>query len=243
VGKTELFRTTDQFNPADLALATLPDLEEARIPLWSIRGVYSFYSVGPLEDVRLELAANLDDFEPSDIGRCGEPFTVFAACNKTTDSSSTASQVSVSRASIARRTRVGRVGDRVRRASRVPARALQLPALRLLRLRGPAYADRLSDYSRNVDPLSGRPRRAGASSPCTTGREPACLGLSPASGITADGTALNLSAENRQAVLDATPVNLQLFAMICSTSIGFNSIDRRPVGRASSTAWPICCPA
>ena len=28
-GKTELFRTTDQFNPQDLALATLPSLEES----------------------------------------------------------------------------------------------------------------------------------------------------------------------------------------------------------------------
>ena len=51
-GKTELFRTTDQFNPVDLALASLPSLEESRIALWSVRGVWSFYDVGPLEDVR-----------------------------------------------------------------------------------------------------------------------------------------------------------------------------------------------
>jgi hypothetical protein len=40
-GKTELFRTTDQFNPVDIGLASLPSLEESRIALWSARGVYS----------------------------------------------------------------------------------------------------------------------------------------------------------------------------------------------------------
>ena len=93
------------------------------------------------------------------------------------------------------------------------------------------YAERLFDYSRNVDPISGRPRQAGATGRCTTGQESACLGLSPASGITPDGTALNLSDENRQAVLNDTPVNMQLFAMICSTSIGFNSIDPTACGQ------------
>jgi hypothetical protein len=82
-GKTELFRTTDQFNPQDLALSSLPSLEESRLPLWSLRGVYSLYDVGPLEDVRLELAVNVDDFEPLDLGRCGEPYTIWLVCGKT----------------------------------------------------------------------------------------------------------------------------------------------------------------
>ncbi|MCZ7618035.1 MAG: hypothetical protein M5U32_06870 [Myxococcota bacterium] len=82
-GKTELFRTTDQFNPQDLALSSLPNLEESRLSLWSARGVWSFYDVGPLEDVRLELAVNFDDFEPLDLGRCGEPYTVWLVCGKT----------------------------------------------------------------------------------------------------------------------------------------------------------------
>ncbi len=232
-GKTELFRTTDQFNPADLALATLPDLEEARIPLWSIRGVYSFYSVGPLEDVRLELAANLDDFEPADIGRCGEPFTVFAACNKTTG------------LFFHGVTGFGAAGEHRPPNPWSDASGFEYGARLEFRLgrfsfqlsdffgyEDLPYADRLSDYSRNVDPLSGRPRRAGASGRCSTGQEASCLGLSPASGITPDGTALNLSAENRQAVLEQTPVNMQLFAMICSTSIGFNSIDPTSCGQS-----------
>ena len=79
-GKTELFRTTDQFNPQDLALSTLPSLEESRIALWSMRGVWSFYEVGPFSDVRLELAMNFDDFESADLGTCGEPYAVNVIC-------------------------------------------------------------------------------------------------------------------------------------------------------------------
>jgi hypothetical protein len=80
-GKTELFRTTDQFNPQDLALATLPSLEESRIALWSVRGIWSFYEVGPLEDVRVEVAVNIDDYESSDFGSCGEPYVVNLVCS------------------------------------------------------------------------------------------------------------------------------------------------------------------
>ncbi len=79
-GKTELFRTTDQFNPQDFALATLPSLEESRISLWALRGVYSFYEVGPLDDVRVEAAFNFDEFESADLGGCGEPYAVNLVC-------------------------------------------------------------------------------------------------------------------------------------------------------------------
>jgi hypothetical protein len=81
-GKTELFRTTDQFDPQDLALSSLPSLEESRVSLWSARAVYSLYDVGPLEDVRVELAANFDRFEPVDLGKCGEPYTIWLVCGK-----------------------------------------------------------------------------------------------------------------------------------------------------------------
>ncbi|MHC4504927.1 MAG: DUF1302 family protein, partial [Planctomycetota bacterium] len=79
-GKTEVFPTTDQFNPFDFALANLPSLEEQRISLWSGRFVYSLYEVGPLEDVRIEAAVNFDDFQPTDLGSCGEPYTLDVAC-------------------------------------------------------------------------------------------------------------------------------------------------------------------
>ena len=67
-GKTELFRTTDQFNPQDLGLSTLPSLEESRIATNSARFIYSLYDVGPLQDVRLEFAVNFDKVEPADLG-------------------------------------------------------------------------------------------------------------------------------------------------------------------------------
>jgi hypothetical protein len=79
-GKTELFRSQDQFNPQDVGLNSLPPLEDSRIPLWAARLIYSFYDVGPLQDVRLELAAILDEFQPLDAGTCGEPYSVFLVC-------------------------------------------------------------------------------------------------------------------------------------------------------------------
>lgn len=82
-GKTELFPIVDQFNPYDFALTNLPSLEESRIPLWSARAIYSFYDVGPLEDVRLELGVNLDRYQPNDIGKCGEPYSAWLVCGKT----------------------------------------------------------------------------------------------------------------------------------------------------------------
>ena len=80
-GKTELFRTTDQFNPQDLGLSTLPSLEESRIATNSARFIYSLYDVGPLQDVRLEFAVNFDKVEPADLGTCGEPYAVPGACD------------------------------------------------------------------------------------------------------------------------------------------------------------------
>ena len=63
----------------------LTGLEESRIALWSARMVYSFYNVGPLDDVRFEFAANLDDFEPIDLGACGEPYTINFVCGIPTE--------------------------------------------------------------------------------------------------------------------------------------------------------------
>ena len=83
-GKTELFRNQDQFNPQDLALASLPSLEESRISLWAVRGVWSFYDVGPFQDVRAELAVNIDSYQSNDFGSCGEPYTPLPVCGFST---------------------------------------------------------------------------------------------------------------------------------------------------------------
>ena len=42
--------------------------------------MYSLYDVGALQDVRLEIAANLDKFEPADLGACGEPYAADSVC-------------------------------------------------------------------------------------------------------------------------------------------------------------------
>ena len=59
---------------------SLPALEESRIALLSWRAVYSLYDVGPLEDVRVELAMNFDRVKPADLGACGEPYTPDIVC-------------------------------------------------------------------------------------------------------------------------------------------------------------------
>jgi len=79
-GKTELFRNQDQWNPQDVGRASLPSLEESRLAMWSVRGVWSFYDVGPFQDVRLEVATIMDDFQSIDAGTCGEPFAPFLVC-------------------------------------------------------------------------------------------------------------------------------------------------------------------
>ncbi|RIL00796.1 MAG: hypothetical protein DCC71_18630 [Proteobacteria bacterium] len=234
-GKTELFRTTDQFNPQDLALATLPELEESRIALWSIRGVYSFYSIGPLEDVRLELAANLDDFEPADVGRCGEPFTTYAACNKTTGlffHGITGFGV----AGEDRPDNPWRDISGLEYGARLEFRLGRF-SVQISDFYGHddfPYTDRLFTYERKVDALSGRPIRAGGkygAGSCPTGNEPGCLGTQPSSSIAPDGSTLALDPENQRDVLENTSTNMQLFATICSTSIGFNDLDPTKCGQ------------
>jgi hypothetical protein len=212
-GKTELFRTTDQFNPQDLALSTLASLEESRIALWALRGVYSFYSVGPLEDVRLELAANFDQFEPTDLGRCGEPYTPNPVCDKTAGLFAH-----------------GIAGSALAGEIRPPdpwndTEGLEYGAR--LEFRWDRFSFALSDfygyddfpyvdpvfyYSRNVDPRTGQPRRGQS----TAGCDPDGLFGGDTSGCLGPG----------DDALHHHSANQQRFALICASSIGFSDLDR-----------------
>ena len=211
-GKTELFRTTDQFNPQDLALATLASLEETRIALWALRGVYSFYSVGPLEDVRLELAANFDQFEPTDLGRCGEPYTPNPVCDKTAGLFAH-----------------GIAGSALAGEIRPPNPWNDIKGLEYgarLEFRWSRFSFALSDffgyddfpyvdpvfyYSRNVDPRTGRPRRGQSQAGC----DPDGLYGGDTSGCLGPG----------EDALHHHSANQQRFALICASSIGFSSLD------------------
>jgi hypothetical protein len=81
-GKTELFRNQDRLNPTDIGIVTLPNLEEARIGQWATDVTWYWGYLGPAEDVRFEFVAILDEFEPTDLGKCGEPFVFLPVCAK-----------------------------------------------------------------------------------------------------------------------------------------------------------------
>jgi hypothetical protein len=208
-GKTELYRNTDQINPSNLGIATLPTLDESRISLWSARAIYSFYDVGPLQDVRAELVYILDRFMPNDLGRCGAPYTAFIVCNL----QSNLFLNGALGAGVVGETRPPNWWNSVQ-GSQVGAR---------LEFRWDRYSFAITDYyhydpafttpiiqtySRKVDPFTGRPlaNSAPADAVCVTGNEPGCLRPT----TSGPGNALTDNPQNRQ-----------LFDVICSSSVGF----------------------
>ncbi len=84
-GKTELFRNQDRVNPLDLGNGVITNLEEARIGQWGLDLVLSpekWMRVGPWEDLRLEFLVIFDDFQPVDLGKCGENSALALVCLK-----------------------------------------------------------------------------------------------------------------------------------------------------------------
>jgi hypothetical protein len=263
-GKTELFRTTDQFNPVDLALASLPSLEESRIALWSVRGIWSFYDVGPMEDVRLELAANIDDNEPADIGRCGEPFTALVACNKTT-ALWAHGLFGVALAGEHRPEGWWKSPSGLEYGARLEWRMGRF-SFQLSDFYGFEdfpYVNRINSYQRGVDVETGRPLKASAvvkggalrtvGGKCVTGFEKDCLPIQSNLSIgSEDPKSSDLAANrgdynptnsgisggdnatkgSREDVLKNFSSNMQIFAAICATSIGFNSVDLSACGQS-----------
>ena len=217
-GKTELFRNQDQWNPVDIAIGPLSSLEESRIALWSLRGIWSFYEVGPLEDVRLELVALLDEYEPTDIGRCGEPFVPRLACTK----SYGLWVHGVTATGIAGEYRpadpwASTSGTEV--GARVEFRWDRF-SFALTDYYGYAdfpFVDLLFQYSRNVDPISGRPRHTQATGRCTTDPLAAQLAgetcLKPSNGS-------DTSDPIDDGIIANHSINQQLFAWICAGTVG-----------------------
>ena len=202
-GKTELFRNTDQFNPQDFGLSSLPSLEESRIALWAARGTWSFYNIGKFEDVRLELAVNLDEYKPADLGRCGEPFVIDVVCGITTGYFAHG----LTGTGLAGRDAppdfwkdpAGLEGG-ARLEWRYKRFSFQLSDF--YGYDDFPYPRRISTYERNVDPYTGRPRRVDTQGPCTTGAERDCLGHPNAVKTDATGTAIRFSDTNGDGVPD-----------------------------------------
>ena len=214
-GKTELFRNQDQWNPVDIAIGPLASLEEARIALWAVRGIWSFYEVGPLEDVRLELVGLFDKFEPTDIGRCGEPFVPRVACNKSYGLW-LHGEAGVGVAGEQRPPDPWNDAEGWEVGARIEFRYDRF-SFALTDYWGYSdlpYLSILFEYDRNVDPVTGRPRHTNTTGPCTTGAEPACLvpGHAPlAPGETGD-------------VIEIHSINQSAFALICAGTVGLAPI-------------------
>ena len=246
-GKTEIFRSQDQFNPQDLSLATLPGLEESRVGLWSVRAVWSFYDVAFLEDVRLEVAAVLDDFQSADLGDCGEPYAPLPSCDIQTG-------MFVH----------GILGFGVAGFKRPPAwwndtRGLEAGIRLEARWGRVSFAitdfygysdfpnsDVLFKYERNVDPRTGRPRMAGSRLGCDPenlfdGETRGCLGdppgtrygfnlgFDPFAGQAGDGRIPNarsrfLQKDNNQQIIEKHYANQTFFHTACASTVGFTDL-------------------
>ena len=224
-GKTELFATTDLFNANDLALGSLTSLEESRIPEWAARAIYSFYEVGPFEDVRLEGALSLDDFTPADLGRCGEAYTPNPVCDKT-NGLIAHGQLGLGIAGENRPPHWWNSAEGLQGGARLEFRwdRYSFALVDFYNFTKFPYADRLSTYSRNVDIGSGRPRQYGATGPCVLGTEPSCL--QPGSDA-----------------LRNNPQNFQLYAVICATTVGFSNLDPKACAQSVLHQPGICRPA
>jgi hypothetical protein len=174
-------------------MASIPDLEASRIALWSARGTYSFYNYKKIEDIRLEVAVNFDDAEPADLGRCGEPYSVELVCGITFGYFAHG----ISGAGLAGRDKAPAPWDDIsglEAGARLEWRYKRF-SFQLSDFWGYddfPYPRRITSYERNVDPYSGRPRRAGARGSCATGAEEACLGTPGAVLIGSDGNPVRM---------------------------------------------------
>ncbi|MGI9432828.1 MAG: DUF1302 family protein, partial [Myxococcota bacterium] len=167
-GKTELFRNQDQLNPSDIALASLASLEETRISLWALRAVWSFYDIGPFQDVRAEIAVNYDDYQSTDFGVCGEPYTVLAVCGFSTGLIAHG-YLGVGLAGFVEPPAAWNSWEGIEVGGRVEWRwdRFSFALVNFYGYNDFPYPERISTFERNVDPFTGRPRIMGDRRSCT----------------------------------------------------------------------------
>jgi hypothetical protein len=199
-GKTELFRNQDQWNPQDIGLSSLPSLEESRISLWALRAIWSFYDVGPINDVRLELAMNFDQYQPIDPGVCGEPYAPLPVC-QLNEGTIAHGYLGVGLAGIQLPPDPWNDAHGLEYGARLEFRwdRFSFAITDFYGFQDFPYVEQIFNYSRNVDPITGRPRHTMTRERCKTGKEPGCL-----------------DPEN---ALTQHSANQQLFAVACAASI------------------------
>lgn len=79
-GKTDLFRVLDVINPVDYSRHNIYDeLEDIRIPQWMLTVDWRMGPNTVFDDSNFQLVWNFDQFRPSNLGTCGQPYKILDA--------------------------------------------------------------------------------------------------------------------------------------------------------------------
>ena len=79
-GKTDLFRVLDVINPVDYSRHNIYDeLEDIRIPQWMLTAEWRMGPTEVFDDSNFSLVWNIDQFRPSNLGTCGQPYRIIDA--------------------------------------------------------------------------------------------------------------------------------------------------------------------
>ncbi|MDF2180560.1 DUF1302 family protein [Neptuniibacter sp. CAU 1671] len=79
-GKTDLFRVLDVLNPVDYSRHNIYDeLEDIRIPQWMLNATWRMGATETFDDINLSFVWNFDKFRPSNLGTCGQSYSILDA--------------------------------------------------------------------------------------------------------------------------------------------------------------------
>ena len=117
--------------------------------------------------MRLELAANFDRFKPADLGACGEPYTIDVVCTATFGLA-VHSVAGIGLAGVDRPPSGWNDVKGVEFGGRIEFRwdRFSFAVTDFYGYDDMPYPDPIFFYERNVDPNTGRMRKAGATGPC-----------------------------------------------------------------------------